>query len=67
MHALEVASDTRVRDAATLEALYRRIGFGLERRQEYDSEAAHAVERRILRELESYSESCSIAVPPGSA
>ena len=60
VHALEVASDPRVRDAATLEALYRRIGFGLDKDRQYDSDAAHVVERQVRRELESYDEECPL-------
>lgn len=52
VHALEIAREPRVRDAETLETLYRRIGFGLEQDQQYDTQEANVVERRIRRELQ---------------
>lgn len=52
VHALEIAREPHVRDPATLEALYTRIGFGLQRVQQYDTLEANIVERRIRRELE---------------
>ena len=50
-HALEIAREPNVRDPATLQALYRRIGFGTNRVLQYDTDAAIMMERRIRREL----------------
>lgn len=53
MHALEIAWAPEVRDARALDALYRRIGIRGPRPQQYDTQEARLMERRVHRELAS--------------
>ena len=50
-HALEVAADAGVRDAATLGTLYQRIGIRGVDHSRYDTTAARVAGRRVRQEL----------------
>jgi|SRR5215204_2394397 len=50
-HALEVAAHPEVRDAATLGALYEKIGIGMSHRGRFDTAAAQLAGRRVRNEL----------------
>jgi hypothetical protein len=50
-HAWEIAQAPEVRDDRSMRAFYRRVGFPTEHTNQFDTDAAHQVERRIRREL----------------